>query len=65
MWYDYEMYARAKATINKLKGENKMLKKEIKEMYKLKGGNKMFKIKCIAVFFVTICLFAFVVLKHM
>ena len=40
-----------------------MLKKEIKEMHKLKGENKMFKIKCIVLFLVTICLF--VALKHM
>ena len=32
LWYDYEMCDRAKAIINELKGENKMLKKEIKEM---------------------------------
>ena len=49
--------------INELKGENKMLKKEITEMQKLKRENKMFKIKCIVVFFVTVCLF--VALKHM
>ena len=49
--------------INELKEENKMLKKEIKEMQKLKGENKMFKIKCIVVFFVTI--FLFVALKPM
>ena len=60
LWYDLEICVRAKAVINELKGENKMLKKEMK---KLKGENKMFKIKCIVVFFVTI--FLFVALKHM
>ena len=63
LWYDLEMCDRAKAVINEMKGENKMLKNEIKEMQKLKGENKMLKIKCIVVFFETICLF--VALKHM
>ena len=57
------MCDREKTVINELKGENKMLKKEITEMQKLKRENKMFKIKCIVVFFVTVCLF--VALKHM
>ena len=36
LWYGLEMCAKAKAVINELNGENKMLKKEIKEMQKLK-----------------------------
>ena len=36
MWYSLEMCGRAKAVINNLNGENKMLKKEIKELSKLK-----------------------------
>ena len=36
MWYGLEMCGRAKAVINELNGENKMLKKEIKEVSKLK-----------------------------
>ena len=32
LWYDLEMCVRAKSVINELKGESKMLKKEINKM---------------------------------
>ena len=51
LWYDLKMCPKAKAVINELKRESKMLKNEIKEKWKLKGENKMFKIKCIVVFY--------------
>ena len=36
LWYGFEMCGKANAVINELNGENKMLKKVIKEMQKLK-----------------------------
>ena len=36
LWYGIEMCGRAKAVINELNGENKMLEKKIKEVQKLK-----------------------------
>ena len=36
LWYYHEMFDKAKGVIDELKGKNKILKNEIKEMQKLK-----------------------------